>query len=105
MGAEAVVLGRVSGASALEYISQPRPIPQGSAGGATTTITIPQLNGADPITITTTSAGGAPQKVLGDKVDVIEWDEEVTTKTSGLTSGADGQDGPKAAPAAAPVSS
>jgi len=101
--AEAVVLGRVSGVSALEYMAQPRPIPQGSAGGATTTITIPQLNGADPITITTTSAGGAPEKVLGDKVDVIEWDEEVTTKTSGLTSGADGQDGPKAAPAAAPV--
>jgi len=96
--AEAVVLGRVSGNCALEYMAKPRPV---SVGGpaTTTTISIPQANGADPITVTTTTAGGAG-KAVGDKVDVITWDEDVTTKVGGLTAGADGAEGKKkAAPA------
>jgi flavocytochrome c len=100
--AEAVILGRVAGQSALEYAATPRPVTAASGPGATTTITIPQANGADPITITTTSAGGQAEKVLGDLVDVPDWPEEVTTKTSGLTSGAAGLDGPKGSVAAAP---
>jgi flavocytochrome c len=99
--AEAVVLGRVAGQSALEYAATARPITAGSGTGSTTTISIPQLNGADPITITTSSAGGAAEKVLGDKVDVIAWPEEVTTSTTGLTAAADGKAAGASAPAAA----
>merc|ERR1712086_552505 len=99
--AEAVVLGRVAGQSALEYAATARPITAGSGTGSTTTISIPQLNGADPITITTSSAGGTAEKVLGDKVDVIAWPEEVTTSTTGLTAAADGKAAGASAPAAA----
>merc|ERR1719163_2174918 len=47
--AEAVILGRVAGQSAMEYMKNPPPMV--AAGPAsTTTISIPQNNGADPIT-------------------------------------------------------
>jgi len=93
--AEAVVLGRQAGNASLEYMANP---PKAVAGGpaSTTTITIPQANGADPITITTTSGAGSGQ-VLGDVVDVITWDEdEVTTKVGEITAGATGSSAPKA---------
>merc|ERR1719399_677314 len=44
--AEAVVLGRRAGDCALEYMSKPRPVAVGGPA-TTTTITIPQANGAD----------------------------------------------------------
>lgn len=84
--AEAVVLGRMSGNNALEYMSKPRPVATGGPG-VTTTITIPQPH-ADPITITTTSAGAGGE--IGDPVDVNEWDDEVTTKVGSVVNANDG---------------
>jgi len=104
--AEAVVLGRVAGQSALEYINSPRPMAMVAGPATTTTISIPQSNGAEPITITTTSAGGAAAEVQGDVVDVEKWEGEVTTQVGKVSSGAMGNDGPKkaaAAPAPAPA--
>ena len=46
----------------------------------TTTITIPQPN-ADPITITTTSGGGGDGKVVGEKIDILDWEGERDTLT------------------------
>ena len=87
---ECVVYGRVAGASALDYVRSPRPMVSAGAG-ATTTITIPQSNGADPITITYSSGAAAAEVAAeGEKVDVIEWTEEVTTQVGKLTAGADG---------------
>merc|ERR1719327_1733892 len=66
--AEAVVLGRISGKAALDYMANP-PQPSASGGPAsTTTISIPQANGLEPITITTTMGGGGSGKVEGRKV-------------------------------------
>merc|ERR1719163_901677 len=100
--AEAVVLGRISGKAALDYMANP-PQPSLSGGPATTTtISIPQANGLEPITITTTMGGGGDGKVVGEKVDILEWDGEVTTQVGKVTSGAQGTDGAAAAaPAAA----
>ena len=81
---ECVVFGRVSGRNALEYVQNKPPPPAVRVGTATTTITIPQLNGADPITIT--YSGGAEEgKVEGALVDVNEWDDAVTTEVGKLT--------------------
>merc|ERR1719181_1906614 len=61
---ECVVFGRVAGASASEYVKQPPPpIVTGTVPGSTTTI--PQNNGADPITITYSSA---PSQEVGEVV-------------------------------------
>jgi sulfite reductase alpha subunit-like flavoprotein len=81
-------------------MAQPRP-----SAGATTTITIPQGNGLDPITITT--SGGAAQ-AQGKPVELYEFDEEVTTQVGKVTAGAAGTEATKkeAAPkkeAAAPA--
>jgi len=108
--AEAVVLGRGAGRNALEYMAAPKEM---SAGGpaSTTTITIPQANGAEPITITTTSGSGSGE-VLGDLVEVNKWDDEVTTQIGKVSAGALGTEGGankaapvKAAAPAAPVAS
>jgi flavocytochrome c len=104
--AEAVVLGRVAGQCALEYVSSPRPAAVAAAGGpaTTTVISIPQTNGADPITITTTSAGGAgAETALGELIDVEKWEGEVTTQVGKVSSGALGNDGAKAVKAAEPA--
>ncbi len=92
---ECVVFGRVAGASASEYVKQPPPpIVTGTVPGSTTTITIPQNNGADPITITYSSAPSQEVgEVVGDEVDIIEWDEAVTTEVGKLTAAADGTEG------------
>jgi hypothetical protein len=92
---ECVVFGRVAGSACAEYVKQPPPPVSLSGGGkgTTTTITIPQNNGADPITITYSSNGGGgdqPGEVLGEKVDVLEWEDEATTQVGKLTAGADG---------------
>jgi len=100
--AEAVILGREAGNSALKYIATPKPT--GAVGaGTTTTITIPQGDGLEPITITTTR-GGQAQSVQGDKVDLYEFDEEVTTQLGKITAGAAGHgtEASAAAAAAAP---
>lgn len=95
---ECVVFGRVAGSSALEYINSPRPVVSAGAG-TTTTITIPQPH-ADPITIVYSSTGAASDAVVeGEKVDIIEWNEEVTTQVGKLTAGADGTES-SAAPSA-----
>ena len=92
---ECVVFGRVAGASAAEYmLLPPPPVVTGTVPGSTTTITIPQNNGADPITITYSS--GPSQEVgevVGDEVDILEWDEAVTTEVGKLTAAADGTEG------------
>ena len=94
---ECVVYGRVAGASALDYVRSPRPMVSAGAG-ATTTITIPQSNGADPITITYSSGAAAAEVAAeGEKVDVIEWTEEVTTQVGKLTAGADGTESAQSA--------
>jgi len=99
--AEAVVLGRVSGQKALDYMATDRSLmPSGEGSTTTTVVSIPQPNGAEPITVTTTTTGaGGAAKLLGEKVDILEWDGEVTTQVGKLTSGADGHDGAAAAPA------
>ena len=91
---ECVVFGRVAGKNALDYVrNKPQPA-AGIGGGGTTTITIPQTNGADPITITYSGGAGVGDgKVVGDHVDVIEWDDAVTTEVGKLTAGADGVEG------------
>jgi sulfite reductase alpha subunit-like flavoprotein len=101
-------LGRVAGNACADYLKQPTPPVALSGGGkgTTTTITIPQNNGADPITITYSSQGGAdqPGEVLGEEVELLEWDEEATTQVGKLTAAADGgapTDGAAAAAAAA----
>jgi len=75
---ECVVFGRVAGDSALKYVQNPPPAVRASTG--TTTITIPQTNGADPITITYGGGTGPAVAPLGEKVDIIEWDDEITTQ-------------------------
>jgi len=97
--AEGVVLGRQGGSCALEYMNGPKPQPAAGSGDGsttTTTVTIP-IPGQEPITVTTTTSGGAGAgngQVVGDLVDVIEWDGEVTTQPGKITSGAAGKDGP-----------
>jgi hypothetical protein len=100
---ECIVFGRVSGRNALEYINSPKPAAVSAGPSSTTTITIPQTNGADPITITYSSGGGAgvTEAPRGEKVDIIEWTEAVTTEVGGLTAAADGTEGQTSAPAAA----
>merc|ERR1719163_1746433 len=90
--AEAVVLGRQAGSCALDYIKTDRSaMPTGEASTTTTVVSIPQPNGADPITITTTTSGPAGTgQVLGEKVDIDTWEGETTTQVGKLTSGADG---------------
>ena len=104
---ECVVFGRVAGGSALDYVHN-KPEPVAGAGGpgvsTTQTISIPQGNGLEPITITTTSTteGAAGSGVVeGEKIDIIEWEDEVTTQVGGLTAAADGTEG--SGKAAAPV--
>jgi len=66
-------------------------MPTGEASTTTTVVSIPQPNGADPITITTTTSGPAGTgQVLGEKVDIDTWEGETTTQVGKLTSGADG---------------
>eukprot|EP00943_MAST-04B_sp_MAST-4B-sp1_P009204 g9204.t1 len=98
---ECVVFGRVAGASASEYVKQPPPpMVTGTVPGSTTTITIPQNNGADPITITYSSAPSQEVgEVIGDEVDILEWDEAVTTEVGKLTAAADGKEASSNAPA------
>lgn len=100
--AEAVVLGRRAAHCALDYMATDRSTPVGGPStSTTTTVSIPQPNGADPITITTVTSGGASAgEAVGEYVEINPWDDEVTTQLGQLTSGADGKDG-KAAPAAA----
>ncbi len=88
---ECVVFGRVAGRHALDYVGN-KPEPAVGSAGGTTTISIPQTNGAEPITITYSggAAGASDGKVVGDHVDVIEWDDAVTTEVGKLTAGADG---------------
>merc|ERR1712178_501544 len=93
--AEAVVLGRQAGKMAMEYMSKPRPLLKAGTG-TTKTITIPQANGADPITITTTGGAGAAEPI-GDPADINMWDEEVTTQVGKLTAGAAGTSAVEAA--------
>eukprot|EP00945_MAST-04E_sp_MAST-4E-sp1_P002681 g2681.t1 len=99
---ECVVFGRVAGDAAANYINKPPPpVVAGGAPGATTTITIPQNNGADPITITYNSGSSTQTaEVVGDEVDILEWDDAVTTEVGKLTAGADGAE-PKGASAPA----
>jgi flavocytochrome c len=89
---ECIVFGRVAGRHALEYINAPKPAAVAAGPSTTTTITIPQTNGADPITITYTSGGGASAATAprGRKIDVLEWNDAVTTEVGALTAGADG---------------
>jgi len=102
---ECIVFGRVSGRNALEYVNTPKALvaSSGPETTTTTTITIPQASGAEPITITTTAVTGGGSSTSapeGEVVDIIEWNEEVTTTGKGLTSGADGRSGEvSAAPA------
>jgi flavocytochrome c len=103
---ECVVFGRVAGSNALDYVHSPRPaVSVGTGSSTTTTISIPQNNGADPITITyTTTGAGQPAagKAEGEVVDIIDWEDAVTTQVGKLTAGADGTEagGAAAAPAA-----
>jgi flavocytochrome c len=105
---ECIVFGRVSGRNALEYINAPRPVAAAGGSTSTTTVTIPQNNGADPITISYSTGGGASASAVPETevVDIIEWNEAVTTTGTGLTAGADGTEGGKSAeaPAAAVAS-
>ncbi len=96
---ECVVFGRVAGKNALAYVlNKPEPaVGAGAGAGAagTTTITIPQTNGADPITITysgggAAAAGAGTGQVVGELVDVNDWNDAVTTEVGKLTAGADG---------------
>merc|ERR1711871_1253962 len=83
-----------------EYMNGPKPQPAAGSGDGsttTTTVTIP-IPGQEPITVTTTTSGGAGAgngQVVGDLVDIIEWDGEVTTQPGKITSGAAGKDGPE----------
>jgi flavocytochrome c len=99
---ECVVFGRVAGDSAVEYLKKGPPT-GGSAegGGGSVTISVPQANGA-PITITVGGNGvGAAGPVEGELVDILEWDDAVTTEVGKLTAGADGAESGAAAPATA----
>jgi len=87
---ECVVFGRVAGDAAVEYLASGPPKGGSAAGGAgSVTITVPQANGP-PITITIGGSGAGSGPVQGEKVDVLEWDDEVTTEVGKLTAGADG---------------
>jgi len=86
---ECVVFGRVAGDAAVEYLAQGPPT-GGSAGGAgSVTITVPQASGP-PISITVGGSGVGSGPVEGEKIDVLKWDDEVTTEVGKLTKGADG---------------
>jgi hypothetical protein len=102
---ECVVFGRVAGANAANYIKEPKPPVSmtGGQAGTTTTISIPQNNGADPITITYSSQGGVASaaEVVGEEIDILDWDEAATTQVGGLTAAADGNEGAGAAKASA----
>lgn len=95
---ECVALGRIAGAAATKYVSEPKP----AAGGAALTISIPQANGP-PVTIT---IGGA--SIVGSALD-----DQVAEPFCGLSAGDDiativpecaiPKDAPKPEAAAAPA--
>ena len=102
---ECVVFGRVAGENAASYIKEPRaPVSMtGGDVGTTTTISIPQNNGAEPITITYSSQGtGKAAEVIGEEIDILDWDEAATTQVGGLTAAADGTANGGATSSAAP---